>query len=62
MNNTEIKIYPYRWVIVALYVMITVVIEIQWLTFASISGVAQQFYQTTALRIDFLAMFFLVPG
>jgi len=60
MNNTEIKVYPYRWVILALYVLITVVIEIQWLTFASISGVAQQFYQTTALRIDFLAMIYMI--
>jgi len=60
MKNTEIKIYPYRWVIMALYVLITVVIEIQWLTFASISGVAQQFYQTTALRIDLLAMIYMI--
>lgn len=60
MTISEIKVYPYRWVILSLYVLITVIIEIQWLTFASISGVAQQFYQTTALRIDFLSMVYMI--
>lgn len=60
MTKSEIKVYPYRWVILALYVLITVIIEIQWLTFASISGVAQDFYKTTALHIDFLAMIYMI--
>ena len=60
MNQPEVKIYPYRWVILALYVLITVIIEIQWLTFASISSAAREFYQTTALRIDFLSMIYMI--
>ena len=60
MNNTGVKIYPYRWIILSLYVLITIIIEIQWLTFASISGVAQQFYQTSAFRIDFLSMIYMI--
>lgn len=60
MNNAEIKVYPYRWVILTIYFLITVIIEIQWLTFASISGVAQDFYKTTALRIDSLAMIYMI--
>ena len=60
MNNTAVKIYPYRWIILSLYVLITIIIEIQWLTFASISGVAQQFYQTTAFGIDFLSMIYMI--
>lgn len=60
MNKTTIKIYPYRWVVLSLYVLISIIIEIQWLTFASISQVAQEFYQTTALRIDFLSMIYML--
>ena len=60
MNNTEIKIYSYRWVIVAVYFLITVIIEIQWLNFASVSVAAQEFYQTSALRIDFLSMIYMI--
>lgn len=60
MAKTEIKIYPYRWVVLSLYILITIIIEIQWLTFASISEVAQEFYQTSALRIDFLSMIYML--
>ncbi len=60
MHKTAIKIYPYRWVVLSLYILITIIIEIQWLTFASISEVAQEFYQTTALRIDFLSMIYML--
>lgn len=59
MNKTTIKIYPYRWIVLSLYILITIIIEIQWLTFASISSVAQEFYQTSALRIDFLSMIYM---
>lgn len=60
MDKTTIKIYPYRWVVLSLYVLITIIIEIQWLTFASISEVAQEFYQATALRIDLLSMIYML--
>jgi MFS family permease len=60
MSNSEVKIYPYRWVILSLYFLITVIIEIQWLTFASVSTAAQEFYKTTALRIDFLSMIYMI--
>jgi MFS family permease len=60
MSKTEIKVYPYRWIILSLYILITIVIEIQWLTFASISSIAQDYYQTTALRIDFLSMIYML--
>ena len=60
MSKSIIKVYPYRWVILLLYILITVIIEIQWLTFASVSTVAQAFYQTTSLRIDFLSMIYMI--
>ncbi len=60
MKETKIRVYPYRWTILLLYFLITVIIEIQWLTFASVSTVAQEFYGTSALRIDFLSMIFMI--
>lgn len=60
MNKTEIKVYPYRWVILAVYSLIVVIIEIHWLTFASVSTAAQEFYQATALGIDFLSMIYML--
>lgn len=60
MNKSDIKIYPYRWVILAIYFFIAAVIQMQWLTFASVSSAAQEFYQTTALRIDFLSIIYMI--
>lgn len=60
MHKPIIKVYPYRWIVLSIYILITIVIEIQWLTFASISGVAQDFYQVSALRIDSLAMIYMI--
>ena len=60
MANSNIKIYPYRWVILTIYSLITVSIEIQWLTFASVSAAAQQFYHTSALRIDSMSMIYML--
>ncbi len=60
MSKSGIKIYPYRWVILAIYFIISAVIQMQWLTFASVSGAAQEFYQTTALRIDFLSIIYMI--
>jgi MFS family permease len=60
MKETNFRVYPYRWTILLLYFLITVLIEIQWLTFASVSTLAQEFYGTSALRIDFLSMIFMI--
>lgn len=60
MSKSEIKVYPYRWVILIIYFIISAVIQIQWLTFASVSGAAQEFYQTSALSIDFLSMIYMI--
>lgn len=59
MRGYEIKVYGYRWVVLGLYFLLTVVIEIQWLTFASISSAAQEFYHASAMQIDFLSMIYM---
>ncbi len=60
------KPYPvYRYVILAAFMMITVAIEIQWLTHAAVARPAELFYQgqfnpDSFLNIDFLAMVYMV--
>lgn len=60
MTKSDIKIYPYRWIILIIYSFLCVIIQAQWLTFASVSSAAQEFYQTSALRIDFLSMIYML--
>jgi MFS family permease len=56
MNETPSK---YRWIVLAVYALITAVIEIQWLTFAPIAREARTFYNASALQIDFLSLLFM---
>jgi len=60
------KTYPaYRFVILAVFMIITVAIEIQWLTHASVVRPAEVFYQgqfnpVSFFNIDFIAMVYMV--
>jgi MFS family permease len=50
----------YRWIVLALYSLLSLVIEIQWLTFAPIAREARIAYGVSAFQIDLLALVFLV--
>lgn len=59
MKN-EKKYSPYRWVIIALYFLVTVAIEIHWLSFASISEAAREYYGITTLQVDFFSVIYML--
>lgn len=55
----------YRWVILTVFILITISIEIQWLTHASVARPAEVFYkgqfnQASFFNIDFLAMVYML--
>lgn len=56
---------PYRWVILTAFMLITVAIEIQWLSHAAVARPAEVFYSgqfdpNSFFNIDFLAMVYMV--
>ena len=63
--GVEPKVYPYRWVILAVFMLITVVVEIQWLAHAAVARPAEVFYEgqfdpSSFVNIDFLAMVYML--
>ena len=63
--NKENQYPAYRYVILAAFMLITVAIEIQWLTHAAVARPAELFYggqfnPDSFLNIDFLAMIYMV--
>lgn len=64
-NQMEtVKIYRYRWVVLAVFFLITMAVEIQWLTFAPIARAAQFYYGSqlkagSIFSIDFLSMIYM---
>jgi MFS family permease len=60
MPDHDFKLYKYRWVVLAIYVLISIVIEIQWLTFAPVASAARAYYKAGALQIDLLSMLYMI--
>src|SRR4030067_2477167 len=60
MSEEHYSIYGYRWVVLAVFVLINLPIQILWLPFASITLPASQYYQVSDLQIGLLAMIFMV--
>jgi MFS family permease len=56
----DFQVYGYRWVILLFFVLINLLMQIQWITFASITSEAKQFYNVPALQIDFLSLIFMI--
>ncbi len=60
MSAERYSVYGYRWVVLAVFVFINITIQILWITFASITLPASQYYQVSDLQIGLLAMVFMI--
>jgi MFS family permease len=60
MPEDRYTIYGYRWMVLAVFVLINLTIQILWITFASITLPASQYYQVSDLQIGLLAMIFML--
>ncbi len=63
--SPESKVYPYRWVVLAVFMLISVVVQIQWLAHAAVARPAEVFYAgqfdpSSFFNIDFLAMIYML--
>ena len=63
--STAPKVYPYRWVILLVFMLINVVVQIQWLAHAAVARPAALFYEgqfdpSSFFNIDFLAMVYML--
>lgn len=61
MNSDQsYKVYPRRWLVLAVFMFINLTIQILWISYAPITGIAASFYKVTDLQIGFLAMTFMI--
>ncbi|WP_457551003.1 MFS transporter [Desulfobacula sp.] len=59
LDNEKTQIYGYRWVVLSAFMMINLVIQIQWLTMAPIRSAAMEFYGVSGGAVDFLSMAYM---
>jgi MFS family permease len=60
MKEDNFKIYGYRWVMLGVFMFIVAVNQLLWITFASITSDAVQFYRVSDLSIGLLSMIFMI--
>jgi MFS family permease len=60
MADTGYKVYRYRWIVLAVFVLINVTIQILWISFGSITLPAAQYYGVSDLQIGLLSMVFML--
>ena len=60
MKEDNFKIYGYRWVMLGVFMFIVAVNQLLWITFASITSEAVQFYGVSDLSIGLLSMIFMI--
>ena len=54
------KLYGYRWVVLGVFMFINLAIQMLWITYAPITGLAAEFYGVTDLQIGVLSMTFMI--
>jgi MFS family permease len=54
------RVYGYRWVVLAVFMFINLVIQILWISYAPITGPAARYYGVEDLQIGLLAMSFMI--
>lgn len=60
MDGEKIKVYGYRWLVLLAFVLISIMTQVLWITFAPITSVAAGFYHTSDLMIGLLSMSFMI--
>jgi len=60
MTDKSYRLYGYRWVVLGVFMLINLTIQILWITYAPITGIAARFYGVSDLKIGLLAMTFML--
>jgi MFS family permease len=56
----KVKVYGYRWVVLAAFMLINCIMQLHWLNFAPITTDAEQFYHVSELQIGLFSMSFMI--
>lgn len=60
MQPSNFKIYPYRWIMLTVFMLLAAVNQLLWITFASITSTATSYYGVNDLQIGLLSMSFMI--
>jgi MFS family permease len=59
-EQTEYKLYPYRWVVLVVFMLVNITIQMLWIAYAPITILASKFYGVSDSQIGLLSMVFMI--
>ena len=60
MESENYKVYSYRWILLAAFMFIIAINQLLWITFASVTSEATEYYHVSDLQIGMLSMCFMI--
>ena len=54
------RVYGYRWLVLAVFMLVNVTIQVLWISYAPITSLAADYYDVSELAIGILAMSFMI--
>ena len=60
MEQSQFKVYGYRWVMLSVFMLVIFINQVSWITFAPITGPAAAFYHVSDLQIGLLSLMFML--
>ncbi len=60
MAEQEVRLYPYRWVVLAAFMLINVMVQVLWICYAPVATIAASSYGVDRQAVDLLANLFLL--
>jgi MFS family permease len=58
--NDRYRVYGYRWVVLAVFMLVNLMIQMLWISYAPITSLASKYYGVSELAIGVLAMTFMI--
>ncbi len=60
MEQAEFKVYSYRWIVLAVFMLVVAANQLLWITFAPITSTASEYFGVSDLSIGLLSMSFMI--
>src|SRR5512136_1916981 len=60
MKTENYTVYGYRWIVLVAFMLVVVINQLLWITFAAITSTAGKFYNVSDLSIGLLSMSFMI--
>jgi MFS family permease len=56
----SVRLYGYRWVVLGVFAVLNALVQMNWITFAAVTGDAATYYRVSELQIGLLSMVFMI--